>query len=176
MVRYHDEEWGQPQHDDRWFFEMLVLEGAQAGLSWLTIIKRREAYRKAFANWDWQKVARFTEKDIQKRLGPDSGIIRNRRKVEGAVKNARAFIELREKEGSFDRYIWSFTDGEVLIPETPPRHWKDLPTETELSALISKDLRKRGFCFVGPVIVYAFMQSFGMVNDHMEGCFLSPHR
>jgi len=167
-VRYHDEEWGVPLHDDRRLFEMLVLEGAQAGLAWITILKKRENYRKAFDGFDAEKVARYSPARVA-RLLRDPGIVRNRLKVEGAVKSARAFLETAEEHGGFDPYIWRFVGG------TPKRNaWKTLkevPPETEESRAMSKDLRRRGFAFVGPTVCYAFMQATGMVDDHLVGCF-----
>lgn len=166
--KYHDNEWGVPVHEDRKHFEFLILEGAQAGLSWETILKRRKEYAKAFANFDWKKVAKYDQKKIEDIL-KNSGIIRNRLKVESAVNNAQRFIEVREEFGTFDAYIWQFIGGQ-------PRHnrrrtHKDIPAETEESRALSKDLRKRGFKFVGPTIMYAHMQAIGMVNDHTENCF-----
>lgn len=166
---YHDIEWGVPVHDDRKHFEFLILEGAQAGLSWETILKRRKEYAKAFANFDWNKVAKYDQKKIEDLL-KNSGIIRNRLKVESAVNNAQRFIEVRKEFGTFDNYIWQFVGGR-------PRHnerttYKDIPAQTVESVALSKDLRKRGFKFVGPTIMYAHMQAIGMVNDHTEDCFL----
>lgn len=167
-MRYHDEEWGVPVHDDRTHFEFLVLDGAQAGLSWSTILNKRENYRKAFAGFDPEKVAKFGRRKIESLL-KDPGIVRNRRKVEGAVKNARAFLKVQKEFGSFDKYIWQFVGGK-------PRQnrWKTLkqiPSETEESLAMSEDLRARGFSFVGPTICYAYMQAAGMVNDHLVSCF-----
>jgi DNA-3-methyladenine glycosylase I len=167
-VCYHDEEWGVPIFEDRKLFEFLILEGAQAGLSWITILKRREGYRKAFADFDPAKVARFTEKRIEKLL-QDPGIIRNRLKVRSAVQNARAFQKVQEEFGSFSNYQWSFTEGKPI--QNRFRRLSDLPAETPLSRAFSKDLKKRGFNFVGPTIVYAHMQAVGMVNDHLVDCF-----
>jgi DNA-3-methyladenine glycosylase I len=167
-IEYHDSEWGVPLHNDQKLFEFIVLEGAQAGLSWDTILKKREAYRRAFAGFDVEKVARFGEKQIEKLLS-DQGIIRNRLKIASAINNARAFIKVAEEFGSFDSYIWRFVDGKPLI-----NRWKELseiPARTPLSDLISKDLKKRGFSFVGSTIVYAHMQATGMVNDHLTSCF-----
>jgi len=166
---YHDSEWGVPEHDDRKLFEFLILEGAQAGLSWDTILKRRENYRKAFDDFDYNKVAAYDETKIEELL-QDSGIIRNRRKVLSAVNNAKAFIEVRKEFGSFDNYLMKF------LPEGKPiqNSWKsmsEIPARTDLSEKISKDMKKRGFSFVGPTIVYAFMQAMGMVNDHVVDCF-----
>jgi len=169
-IAYHDNEWGVPVHDDRKLFEMLILEGFQAGLSWLTILKRREHFRKAFSNWDWGKIARYDDKDVQ-RLLSDRGIIRNRLKIRAAITNARAFIEVRREFGTFDKYMWQFTGNKTLRPEKPPRDWESIPCRTRESDTMSKDLKKRGFSFVGSVICYAHMQAVGMVDDHIEGCF-----
>jgi DNA-3-methyladenine glycosylase I len=169
-MAYHDEEWGVPCHDDLRWFEMLVLESAQAGLSWITILRKRENYARAFANWDVERVARFGEKDRQ-RLLADAGIVRNRGKIDSAINNAQRFIEVRDKIGSFDSYLWQFTEGRVLAPKTPWHTLKDVPTETKESQAMSKDLRKRGFAFVGPTICYSLMQACGLVNDHLEGCY-----
>jgi DNA-3-methyladenine glycosylase I len=166
--RYHDEEWGAPVHDDRRLFEFLVLEGAQAGLSWHTILKKREGYRRAFAGFDPETVARFGDEDAA-RLLADPSIVRNRLKIAAAVTNARAFLRVQERFGSFDAYIWGFTDGGVI-----QNRWADMaevPPRTPLSDAISKDLKKRGFTFVGSTIVYAHMQATGMVNDHLVACF-----
>nr|WP_228492083.1 DNA-3-methyladenine glycosylase I [Prolixibacter sp. NT017] len=167
-IRYHDEEWGVPVHDDRKLFEFLILEGAQAGLSWITILKRREAYRDAFDQFDPEKVARYDAAKIEELLQrPD--LIRNRLKINSAVTNAQAFLKVQEEFGSFDKYIWSFVDGKPI-----QNKWKklnEIPAQTRLSVKISKDLKKRGFKFVGPTIVYAHMQATGMVNDHLVDCF-----
>jgi DNA-3-methyladenine glycosylase I len=165
---YHDQEWGVPLHDDRMLFEFLCLEGAQAGLSWLTILKKRDNYRKAFAAFDPQSVARFDRRRIE-RLLQDPGIVRNRLKVESAVDNARAFLRVQREFGSFDAWIWDFVDGVPL--QNRWRRMSELPAQTPLSQSISKELRQRGFRFVGPTIVYAHMQATGMVNDHIVGCF-----
>ena len=165
---YHDREWGVPVHDDRTLFEFLILEGAQAGLSWITILKKRENFRRAFADFDPEKVARFNDADIE-RLMNDAGIIRNRLKLEAAIGNARAFLDIQEHFGSFDRYIWGFVDGEPIVNRF--RSMAEVPAETDLSRTISKDLKQRGFRFVGPVIVYSHMQATGMVNDHLVDCF-----
>jgi len=167
-IRYHDEEWGAPVHDDQKLFEFLLLEGAQAGLSWLTILKRREGYRKAFADFDAEKVAGFTGKKIEDLL-LDPGIIRNRLKVAAAVTNARAFLKIREDFGSFDAYSWRFVDGKQKINTF--RHLKDVPATSKESDVFSKDLKQRGFKFVGSTIIYAHMQAVGMVNDHLVSCF-----
>ena len=168
MRDYHDHEWGVPCHDDKVLFEMLVLDGAQAGLSWETVLKRREGYRKAFAGFDPKKVARFTQRDV-KRLLNDPGIIRNRQKVASAIKNAQRFIEVQKEFGSFDAYIWSFVKGKTV--QNRFQRMADLPATTPLSDLISKELKKRGFSFFGTTICYAFMQAAGMVNDHTVDCF-----
>ncbi len=167
-VAYHDEEWGVPLHDDRRLFEMLVLEGAQAGLSWLTILRRREGYRRAFDRFDPQKVARYGPPDVE-RLLADGGIIRNRLKIESAINNASAFLAVREEFGSFDSYIWRFVDGRPI--QNAWTRLDEVPAQTPVSNAMSKDLRKRGFTFVGPTICYAHMQATGMVNDHLIGCF-----
>jgi DNA-3-methyladenine glycosylase I len=166
-VRYHDEEWGVPSHDDRHLFEMLILEGAQAGLSWITILRKRAAYRKAFDRFDARKVARYDARKVRALLA-DPGIVRNRLKVEGAVRNARAFLAVQEEFGSFDAYLWRVVDGAPKINR--PRTMTDVPARTAESDALSKDLKKRGFTFVGSTICYAFMQAVGMVNDHLTGC------
>ncbi len=165
---YHDDEWGVPVHDDRLLFEFLVLEGAQAGLSWSTILKKREGYREAFAGFEPARVARFNKRKVESLLG-NPGIVRNRLKVEGAVRNAKAFLKIVEEEGSFDAYIWSFVGGKPR--QNRWRRLGDLPAETEESRAMSKDLKRRGFTFVGPTICYAYMQAVGMVNDHVTGCY-----
>ena len=168
FIDYHDREWGVPVHDERKFFEMLILEGAQAGLSWSTVLKKRDAYRRAFAQFDPQKVARFNKQKINE-LMDNPGIIRNRLKIESAVKNARAFLEIQKKFDSFDQYIWKFTGGEPLV-----NTWKklsDIPAQSSESDAMSKDLKQHGFNFVGSTICYAFMQAAGMVNDHLVTCF-----
>jgi DNA-3-methyladenine glycosylase I len=167
-IEYHDSEWGVPVHDDRLLFEFLILEGAQAGLSWITVLKKREGYRKAFDNFDVKKVARYTEKKIEKLL-LDPGIIRNKLKVNSAVTNAKAFIKVQEEFGSFDKYIWGFTGGKVI--QNKRATLKDIPPRTIESDAMSKDLIKRGFKFVGSTIMYAHMQATGMVNDHVTECF-----
>lgn len=164
-ITYHDEEWGVPVHDDQKLFEFLILEGAQAGLSWTTILKRRENYRKAFLKFDVKKVSKMTAKDVT-RLMKDEGIIRNRLKIESSISNAKAFIEVQKEFGSFDKYIWSFVDHKPLR-----RNHKSLPATTPESDRMSKDLKKRGFRFVGSTICYAFMQACGLVNDHEKTCF-----
>jgi DNA-3-methyladenine glycosylase I len=172
-VRYHDEEWGVPSHDDRHLFEMLVLEGAQAGLSWITILRKREAYREAFAGFDAARVARFTPARVERLLG-NPGIVRNRLKIEGTVRNARAFLETQAAFGSFDRYIWQFVGGAPLVNR--PRALRDVPPKTAASDAMSRDLKTRGFTFVGSTICYAFMQATGMVDDHVVGCFRARSR
>jgi DNA-3-methyladenine glycosylase I len=167
-IEYHDKEWGVPVHDDRLFFEFLILEGAQAGLSWDTILRKRDAYRKAFDNFAPEKVARYSEAKIAKLL-QNEGIIRNRLKIKSAVSNARAFLAVQKEFGSFDKYIWSFVGGKPL--DNKVKSMSDVPAKTEISDAISKDLKKRGFNFVGSTIMYAFMQATGMVNDHTRECF-----
>ncbi|HJQ84146.1 MAG TPA: DNA-3-methyladenine glycosylase I [Candidatus Binatia bacterium] len=167
-VRYHDTEWGVPVHDDRTLFEFLVLEGAQAGLSWITVLRKRQAYRKAFASFDAARVARFTARKVEQLL-QNPGIIRNRQKIESAVRNARAFLAVQEEHGSFDAYQWRFVDGRPL--QHRRRTLRDIPARTPLSDAFSKDLKQRGFSFVGSTIVYAHMQAVGMVNDHVVDCF-----
>ncbi|HBH05451.1 MAG TPA: DNA-3-methyladenine glycosylase I [Flavobacteriales bacterium] len=167
-IRYHDEEWGLPVHDDRKHFEFLILEGAQAGLSWATILKRREGYRKAFSNFDPEIVAQYDEKKISELLDFE-GIIRNKLKVRSAVTNAQIFLELQKEFGSFDRYVWRFVGGQPINNK-----WKkmsEVPATSIESDALSKDLKKRGFKFIGSTIVYAYMQACGLVNDHTEGCF-----
>ena len=168
MLAYHDEEWGVPAHDDLHLFEMIVLEGAQAGLSWATVLGRREGYRAAFAGFDPQRVARFTAADKQ-RLLADPGIIRNRAKVDAAIGNAQAFLDIQAEHGSFDTFLWDFVGGAARTNRF--RTLREIPARTVTSTALSKDLKRRGFSFVGPTIVYAFMQSVGMVNDHTTDCF-----
>jgi DNA-3-methyladenine glycosylase I len=168
MLEYHDREWGVPVHDDRKHFEFLVLEGAQAGLSWSIVLRKREGYRRAFSQFDPEKVARYTEKRIQK-LTSDAGIIRNRMKIAAAVRNARAFLAIQEEFGSFDEYCWRFVDGRPRL-----NRWKamrEIPATSNESDAFSKDLKSRGFSFVGSTIVYAHMQAVGMINDHLVDCF-----
>lgn len=167
-IPYHDTEWGVPVHDDGTFFEFLILEGAQAGLSWDTILRKREAYRLAFDNFDAAKVAKYSEARQAKLLLND-GIIRNRLKIASAVRNAKAFLAVQNEFGSFDKYIWGFVDGKPL--DNKLKSHSDVPAKTEISDAISKDLKKRGFNFVGSTIMYAFMQATGMVNDHLTSCF-----
>ncbi len=166
--RYHDHEWGVPVHNDRRLFEFLVLEGAQAGLSWETILKKRHHYRRAFARFDPRRVARFTPAQVRQLLR-DPGIVRNRLKVTGAVRNARAFLAIQREFGSFDAYLWRFVGGRPR--QSRRRTLRQLPTRTRESDALSRDLRRRGFTFVGPTICYAFMQAVGLVNDHLVGCF-----
>lgn len=168
MVAYHDEQWGVPVHDDRHLFAKLILDGAQAGLSWSTILAREEGYYRAFDGLDPERMSRYGEADVS-RLLADPGIIRNRAKVRSAIANARAFSKLQQEEGSFARWLWGFVDGRPV-----GNRWRraaQRPAETKLSQAISKELRRRGFTFVGPTIVYAYMQAIGMVNDHLVGCF-----
>ncbi|KFA96916.1 DNA-3-methyladenine glycosylase [Vibrio sp. ER1A] len=167
-VEYHDKEWGVPVLDDQTMFEYLVLESAQAGLSWYTILKRREGYRNAFANFDVEKVARFTQED-ERRLREDSGIIRNKLKISSTITNAQHFIEIQEEFGSFCDYIWSFVDNKVLV--TSPKTLEDYPATSEVSDRLSKDLKKRGFKFVGSTIIYAHLQAAGLINDHSVSCY-----
>jgi len=167
-IRYHDEEWGTPAHDDAVLFEFLILEGAQAGLSWDTILKKRENYRAAFNNFDPQKIARYDRRKIQILMN-NAGIIRNRLKIASTVQNAKAFLEVQELFGSFDAYIWQFTGGSPIVNAW--RSSKQVPASTAESDAMSKDLKKRGFSFIGTTICYAFMQATGMVNDHLTSCF-----
>jgi len=167
-VAYHDQEWGVPVRDDRTLFEFLVLEGAQAGLAWITILRKREGYRSAFEGFDPEQVARFDQRRIDALLN-DPGIVRNRLKVGAAVTNARAFLEVQEEHGSFSDYIWAFVDGRPI--RNSWRRTDQIPASTPLAETISRDLKRRGFSFVGPTIVYAHMQATGMVNDHLVGCF-----
>jgi DNA-3-methyladenine glycosylase I len=167
-ILYHDTEWGVPQHDDRVLFEFLILEGAQAGLSWETILKKRDAYRKAFARFDPKKVARF-DADDEQRLLADAGIVRNRLKISSSISNAKAFLEVQREFGSFDAYVWQFVGGKPI--RNARKSIKEVPAKTPESDAMSKALAKRGFRFVGSTICYAFMQAIGMVNDHEVGCF-----
>lgn len=168
MSAYHDEEWGVPIHDDRRWYEKLLLDGAQAGLSWLTILKKREAYREAFCGFDPEQVSRFSERDVA-RLMQDAAIVRNRAKLESCVKNAQAFLRIAAEHGSFDAYVWQQIGGATL--HNRHKRMQDVPASTPLSVALSKDLKRRGFGFVGPTIVYAFMQASGLVNDHLVTCF-----
>ena len=168
MIRYHDEEWGVPVHDDRTLFEFLILEGAQAGLSWSTILNKRQNYGRAFDGFDAERIAKYDKKKVRQLL-VDAGIVRNRLKIAAAIENAKAFLRVREEFGSFDRYIWQFVGGKPRVNK-----WKtprQLPARTSESDAMSKDLKKRGFKFVGSTICYAFMQAVGMVNDHAINCF-----
>jgi len=167
-IRYHDDEWGVPVHDDRRLFEFLILEGAQAGLSWSTILNKRENYRRAFARFDAARVAKFGADDV-KRLLADAGIVRNRLKIDSAIGNARAFLQIRREFGTFDAYLWRFVDARPL--QGRRRSMKQVPGRSPLSDAISKDLKQRGFRFVGSTIIYAFMQAVGLVNDHLANCF-----
>lgn len=167
-IAYHDDEWGVPVHDDRLLYEFLVLEGAQAGLSWLTILKKRDNYRKAFFGFNFNKVAQYTEADLE-RLLADSGIVRNRLKLESAIRNAQGVLKIREEFGSLDSYLWAYVGGNPI--QNTWKHMAELPAKTELSEAMSKDLKKRGFNFVGPTICYAFMQAVGMINDHTTDCY-----
>ncbi len=167
-LAYHDEEWGVPSHEDRHLFELLVLEGAQAGLSWSTILKKREGYRRAFGAFDPAKVARFTPAKVE-RLLTDPSIVRNRLKVESAVSNAERVLEVQRQDGSLEAYLWSFVDGSPIVGRWASV-W-DIPAETAESRAMSKDLKRRGFRFVGPTVCYAFMQAAGLVNDHVEDCY-----
>ncbi|QNK39746.1 DNA-3-methyladenine glycosylase I [Caproicibacter fermentans] len=165
---YHDEEWGVPVHDDRKHFEFLILESAQAGLSWITILRKRKAYRAAFDGFDPEKIAAYGEDKIEE-LMTNSGIIRNRRKIESAVNNARRFLEVQKEFGSFDQYIWGFVGGKPVVGHYDTLD--EIPAKTELSEQVSRDLKKRGFQFLGPVIVYSHLQATGLVNDHLDSCF-----
>lgn len=167
-VHYHDAEWGVPQHDDRKLFEFLILEGAQAGLSWDTILRKRENYRAAFDDFDYQKIALYDEQKCAELL-QNEGIIRNRLKIKSAIQNANAFLKIQEEFGSFDKYIWQFVGGKPLVNKR--ENLSEVPAKTEISDAISKDLKKRGFNFVGSTIMYAFMQACGLVNDHLVSCF-----
>lgn len=168
LKKYHDSEWGVPLHDDKKLFEFIILDGAQAGLSWSLILRKRPAYKKAFHNFNPSKVAGFNASDMKK-LGKNGGIIRNSLKIKSAVNNARRFLEIVDEFGSFDRYIWGFVKNETIIHKY--KKWKDIPSLTAESTKMSGDLKNRGFTFVGPTICYAFMQSAGMVNDHVISCF-----
>jgi len=167
-VAYHDQEWGVPLHADQQLFEFLILEGAQAGLSWLTILRKRDAYRKAYHQFEVEKVARFNSRSIE-RLMNNPGIVRNRLKIEASITNARAFLDVQDAFGSFDNYIWQFVDHQPILNRW--HHLKKIPVSTKESLQMSKDLQTRGFRFVGPTICYAFMQAIGMVNDHVTDCF-----
>ncbi|SRR5579883_1809804 len=168
LEQYHDEEWGVPEHNDDKLFEKLILDGAQAGLSWVTILRKREGYRRAFERFNAEKIARYGKREIN-RLMKDEGIIRNRLKIESAIGNAKAYLELKEAGESFDEFIWQFTDGRTI--QNRFKAWKEIPATSKESEALSKALKKRGFTFVGPTIIYAFMQAIGMVNDHIVDCF-----
>ena len=168
-ITYHDKEWGRPQHDDTRLFEFLILEGAQAGLSWVTILKRRDGYRKAFSDFDALKVSKYTQKRVEKLL-QDESIIRNKLKVNSAIKNAKQFLKVQVEFGSFDEYLWGFVNHKPI--KNRFKKLSDIPASTEISEKLSKDLKKRGFSFVGPTICYALMQAIGMVNDHTTQCFM----
>ncbi|NPD87326.1 MAG: DNA-3-methyladenine glycosylase I [Asgard group archaeon] len=165
---YHDEEWGVPVHDDKTLFEFIILEGAQAGLNWMTILRRRKGYHRAFDEFDFNKIAKYDQKDVE-RLLQDEGIIRNKLKVAATIQNAKVFLEIRAEFGTFDKYIWDFVDNKPI--NNNPKTWKEVHPTTEVSDAISKDLKKRGMKFVGSTIIYAFMQAVGMVNDHLIECF-----
>ncbi|QQO10186.1 DNA-3-methyladenine glycosylase I [Breznakiella homolactica] len=170
-IKYHDREWGNPLKNNKKLFELLILEGAQAGLSWITILKRREGYRRAFDGMDPEKIARYTEKDVA-RLMEDSGIIRNRRKIQSAIENARVYLTMMEGPGSFSKWLWNWVDGVPIINRY--KTMEEIPASTELSERISRELKKKGFSFVGPTIIYAYMQSAGLVNDHLTDCHRHP--
>jgi DNA-3-methyladenine glycosylase I len=167
-VEYHDKEWGVPEHDDRKLFELLILEGAQAGLSWLTVLRKRQNYKKSFDNFNARKIARYDKRKIKELLN-NEGIIRNRLKVASTVQNAKAFLDVQKEFGSFDKYIWEFVNGKTI--KNKWRKMQDIPSNTDISDAMSKDLKKRGFKFVGSTICYAFMQAVGIVNDHVVSCF-----
>ena len=167
-ITYHDKEWGRPQHNDQKLFEFLILEGAQAGLSWVTILKRRDGYRKAFSDFDALKVSKYSQKRVSKLL-EDESIIRNKLKINSAINNAKQFLKVQKEFGTFDKYIWSFVEHKPI--KNKFKKLSDIPASTMISEKMSKDLKKRGFNFVGPTICYALMQAIGMVNDHTSGCF-----
>jgi len=171
MVAYHDDDWGVPTHDDAALFELLTLEGAQAGLSWRTILDKREGYRAAFAGFDPERVARFTERDVDRLLG-DAGIVRHRGKIESTIDNARRVLDVQQELGSLDAHVWSFVDGAPLVGGWT--QFDALPSSTPVSVALSRDLKRRGFRFVGPTTVYAFMQAAGLVDDHVVSCFRYP--
>jgi DNA-3-methyladenine glycosylase I len=168
-ITYHDEEWGRPQHDDQKLFEFLILEGAQAGLSWTAILKRRKGYEMAFSDFDVEKVSKYTQKHVEKLL-KDESIIRNKLKINSAINNAKQFLKIQDEFGSFDKYLWGFVNYKQI--KNKFKKLSEIPTSTEISEKLSKDLKKRGFNFVGPTICYALMQAIGMVNDHTSECFL----
>jgi DNA-3-methyladenine glycosylase I len=167
MIEYHDKEWGKPLHDDKKLFEFLVLESFQAGLSWRTVLHKRENFRKAFANFDAKKISKFDRKKFNS-LMQDAGIIRNRLKIEAAINNAKCYLQVQKEFGSFDKYVWSFTNGKTIINK--PKSLKDIPAKTKISDAMSEDMGKRGFKFRGSTICYAFMQAVGIVDDHLVGC------
>ncbi|HEX6292355.1 MAG TPA: DNA-3-methyladenine glycosylase I [Herpetosiphonaceae bacterium] len=169
MIAYHDDEWGVPCHNDRALFERLILEAFQAGLSWLLILRKRENFRRAFHEWDVERIAAYDDKDVERLLN-DPGIIRNRRKIDSTIHNARRFLDVQAEHGSFDRYIWSFVGGAPLLRPSAPI-WSAVPAWTPESDRMARELRRRGFKMVGPTMCYSFMQSVGMVNDHVEHCF-----
>lgn len=173
-VAYHDDEWGEPVHDDRTLFEFLVLEGFQAGLAWITILRKRENFRKAFHDWDWERIARYKARD-RTRLLSTTGIVRNRLKIDAAIGNAKAFIAVRREFGSFDAYLWQFTNNRTIRAKRRVRSFTELPTHSPESDALSRDLKKRGFGFVGTTICYAYMQAVGMVDDHQKGCWKAQH-
>jgi len=166
--KYHDEEWGIPVHDDKKLFEFLVLEGAQAGLSWITILRKRENYRKAFDDWDYEKIAGYGEDKVEELMG-DEGIVRNRLKIKSAISNAKVFLKIQDEIGCFDKYIWGFVEGVPI--KNNFKSFREMPASTELSEEISRDLKRRGMNFIGPTIIYAFLQAVGIVDDHEIGCF-----
>ncbi|UYP46059.1 hypothetical protein NEF87_002344 [Candidatus Lokiarchaeum ossiferum] len=168
MGQYHDNEWGIPLHDEKALFELLILEGAQAGLSWSTILNKRESYRQAFDHFDYKKIAKYSQKKIEELLH-NPGIIRNKLKVKAAITNAKIFTKIQEEFGSFDKYIWSYVNGTPI--QNNLESFSEMPAKTELSEQISKDMKKKGFKFVGPTIIYSFMQAIGMVNDHLTYCY-----
>ncbi len=168
MIKYHDKQWCTPVHDEQLLFEFLILEGAQAGLSWSTILHKRENFRKAFDNFDYNKISKYTEQQIEDLMN-NKGIIRNRRKIEAVIANAKAFLQVQKEFGSFDKYIWKFVNFKTV--DNKFKELSELPSKTEQSEQMSKDLKKRGFKFIGPTICYAFMQAVGMVNDHVQDCF-----
>lgn len=168
-IDYHDNEWGRPVHDDRKLFEMLILEGAQAGLSWITVLKKREAYRQSFDNFDPSKVSQYDDAKVSELMN-NPGIIRNRLKIQSTITNAKAFLEVVKTHGSFDKFIWAYVNNQPI--DGQPKTLADVPASTPLSDKISKDLKKLGFKFIGSTIIYAFMQSIGMVNDHLSDCFV----
>jgi DNA-3-methyladenine glycosylase I len=172
-VNYHDHEWGVPQHDDRKHFEFLVLESAQAGLRWLLVLKRREAYRRAYDKWNVQEISDYDDKKREWLLSEKSGIIRNRLKVDASINNARRFLKIVKEFGSFDAYIWSFTNGKQRTTRPRPSRVEDLPAQSDLSRRLSKDLKARGFRFVGPVICHSFLQAIGVIDEHMQGCYVA---